>query len=165
MKKARGLSTICISLALAAAPVAAQTVPLGCFARTYTPAHLAGQPEQVVEAMWLDLNKDTFGATTFTLTALMAGQGHAGREGLGGLWLAEGGLCSNGMTCQVDCDGGGFQITRVDGDIIEITTAFMRVSTEGCSGEAVFVSNLSEGPGRRTTYRLARTHPSACAPN
>jgi hypothetical protein len=164
MKKALALSTICTSLALAASPPAADTLPLGCFARHYTPAHLASQPEQVVEAIWLDLQRDDLGIVRFTISSLMAGQGHAGREGLGGTRLHETGACRDGLTCHVECDGGGFEVTRLDGDSIDITTSYMRLASEGCSGEGVF-SDLSEGPRWQTTYRLTRADPSACAPN
>ena len=163
MKKAPVLSTICISLTLAAAPVAADSVPLGCFTRAYDAAHLASQPEQVVTAMWLDLRSDGGSSAYFTLSALMSGQGHAGRDGLGGILLDEGGFCGSDLWCQVECDGGGFEVTRVQGDMIEITTTGMRVTTEGCSGEAEFISDLSEGPGWRTTYRLFRSPDAACA--
>ncbi|PWK60906.1 hypothetical protein [Roseicyclus mahoneyensis] len=165
MKKAPALSIICISLTLAATPVAADSVPLGCFTRAYSAAHLVGQPDQVVAAMWLDLRSDGGSSAYFTLAALMAGQGHAGRDGLGGLVLEEGGFCGSRLRCQVECDGGGFEVTRVQGDMIEITTTGMRVTTEGCSGEALFISDLSEGPGRRTTYRLFRSPDAACARN
>ncbi|GAB4260866.1 MAG: hypothetical protein Kow0013_04850 [Pararhodobacter sp.] len=172
MKKARVLSIIFTSATLAGAALTAggagsQTLPLGCFTRVYDQAHLASQPDQVVEAMWLRLWHDPADSETptFRIGALMANQGHAARDGLGGRIMGEEGYCQ-GLTCAVYCDGGSFTVTRDTGDMIEITTDHLRVVSEGGCGEGGGVAtSLAEVPGQPTTYRLFRSEEHHCERN
>jgi hypothetical protein len=161
-------STICISmmaLTLGGAAMA-QGVPTGCFIRDYDAAHLAAQPAQVVSAMWLRIEPVEEVHAFFEMTVRMADQGHAGKAGLGGQILSEGGACLDGARCFVDCDGGGFAVTRQQGDSIDITTDWMRVARFGCGGdEADAWSDLAEIPGQSTTYRLYRAPDAACDRN
>ena len=162
MRKARVPSTIFTSLALLVAPAAtAQTWPEGCFTRQYEAAQLAGQPGQVVERLSLRLQRDG-GSTRFRLIARLAGQGHAGAAGFGGMVMSEQGECLDGQPCYVDCDGGGFTLTNATDDSIDITTDYMRIARgDACDGTSE-VSDLSEGPGQSTTYRLFRSRDVLC---
>lgn len=165
MKKALGLSTICISAALVATSIAAQSIPTGCFARDYSQAHLASHPDQVVESMWLQIidNSAEGLEPSFTITALMADQGHAGRDGLGGMVLSESGSCWNGQECMVYCDGGGFAFTHIDPTHVEITTRHMRVvESDACEGGDQAVATLAEQIDHPTTYRLFRKEDWVC---
>lgn len=168
MKKAPVLSTICISL-FAAQSALAQEVPNGCFSRVYDAAHLAAHPAQVVEAMWLNLVNDPAIAPepTFRIGALLANQGHVAAEGFGGRIFSETGYCQDAATCLVTCDGGGFAVTRVDGDMIEITTSHVRVTNEDeCGGgEDIEATSLAEVVGQPVVYRLYRADDVVCAPN
>lgn len=172
MKKAQARSITCISVLVAglalAQPVAAQRIPEGCFSRVYTAAHLASQPDQVVEAMWLNFWHDpqSDDAPSFRIGALMADQGHAARDGFGGMIFSETGYCTSTDYCAVFCDGGVFAITRDDGDMIEITTDHLRLVIGGECGEGIqAVTTLAEAPGRPTTYRLFRAEDHVCEPN
>jgi len=161
-------STICtsvIAMAWAGAAVA-QALPTGCFTREYDAAHLAAQPAQVVSAMWLRIEPVEEVHAFFEMTVRMADQGHAAKAGLGGQILGEGGMCHDAGRCRVDCDGGGFAVTRQQGDSIDISTGWMRVARYGCgSDEADAWSDLAEVPGQSTTYRLYRAPDAACDRN
>jgi len=173
MKKARVPSTICTSalaacLALTPFAATAQRIPEGCFTRVYSDAHLAGQPAQVVAAMWVNFWHDdkSDDAPSFRIDALMADQGHARRDGLGGRIMGESGYCTSPDYCAVFCDGGNFAVTRDTGDMIEITTDHLRLVAGGQCGEGVTaVTTLAERPGQPTTYRRYRADPVACARN
>lgn len=158
MKKAQVLSTICISAALVAGPVLAQTAPDGCYSRHYAPEHLAAHPQQVVETLLLSITDQ---GRAFAIAARMADQGHAGRDGFGGLVMREEGMC-NQADCAVYCDGGGFEISAVSAQGLDITTRGIRViAGESCGGEAL-VSNLAEVWQQPTTYRLYRSPFAVC---
>lgn len=168
MKKTRTLGVICISAALAATPLVAETTPTGCFAREYSQAHLASHPEQVVEAMWLQILDGSGDSRypTFWIAVVMAHQGHALRNGLGGTFLEERGSCEAARECAVFCDGGGFDITRVEPSFIEITTPYMRVAKGDACGDGLHAySSLAERPEQPTTYRLFRTNDWDCEQN
>ena len=162
MRKARVPSTIFTSLALLAAPAAAaQTWPEGCFTRHYDAAHLAAYPDQIVERVSLRLRREDFGMG-FRLIARLAPQGHTGLAGFGGMIMSEEGQCTDGQPCYVYCDGGGFTLTRASEDSIDITTDHMRIARgDACDGTSE-VSDLSEGPGQSTTYRLYRSRDQLC---
>ncbi|MCB1405014.1 MAG: hypothetical protein KDK01_01825 [Rhodobacteraceae bacterium] len=159
MKKALGLSTICISAVLSVSAALAQAIPSGCFVREYSRAHMAQQPRQVTDlvALWI-----APGGAAFAILARMANQGHARNSGLAGLGMREEGFCPTARRCVVYCDGGGFDITRVASDSITISTRHLRVTGgESCSGSAR-VSNLAEVSGQPTLYRLDRRPNAVC---
>lgn len=158
MKKAQGLSTICISALLFTGAALAQNAPDGCYSRHYTPEHLQAQPQQVVETLLLRISDQ---GNSFAIAVRMANQGHAGRDGFGGLIMREEGMCSHGE-CLVYCDGGGFVLGNISAESIDITTRAMRVvSGDTCGGEAL-VSNLAEVFDEPTTYRLFRSPFAVC---
>ena len=155
MKKALALSTICTSLGLAAA---AEVPAPGCYARDYDAAHLAANPAQGVAGLRLWVFDE--GANRGGLIeARMAAQGQGARDGVAGQSLTQVLIC-NAVDggCFVECDGGGFSSTPVDGGI-QITTDHFALGEEGCGG----YSNLAEVPGQVTTYRLTAAAPEACA--
>lgn len=158
MKKARALSTICISLA--AGPLAAQVPDAWqCFARGYDAAHLAANPRQGVEALRLwfyDADLADPASRAVIVEARMAHQGQALAAGVGGLTLSSTLYCE-GDGCFVECDGGGFTV-RPFGEGIELTTTGAVIGTaESCGGAA----DLAEGG--LTRYRLAAVPEAACA--
>lgn len=151
-------------MALTASPLAAQSAPEGCFARDYSAAHLAAQPDQVVDCITVNFapsdHDDT--QTIAVIRVLMANQGHAARNGIGGMILGEAATnWADPLTFGIDCDGGTLEVTRQDGDMIEFRTQYLRVSTEGCSGDSV-AGDLAEHHGEWTTYRLFSADPSFC---
>ncbi|MCB1390881.1 MAG: hypothetical protein KDK12_17330 [Rhodobacteraceae bacterium] len=161
MRKARVPSTIFTSLALLAAPATAQSWPEGCFTRQYGADHLASQPAQIVDRIALRLRHDENG-TNFRLIVRLAAQGHAGADGFGGMVMSEEGFCTDGQPCYVYCDGGGFTLSAAHDDSIDITTTYMRIARgDACDGTSE-VSDLSEGPGQSTTYRLFRSRDVLC---
>ncbi len=81
---------------LLAAPAAAQDLPLGCFARDYSAAHLAQNPGQNVAAMRLNFRPGTdasAGAPTVRVQVRLANQGRARAEGFGGAVLSQTAYC------------------------------------------------------------------------
>lgn len=159
MKKARALSTICISLA--AGPLFAQVPGPGqCFARGYDAAHLAAHPSQGVEALRLwfyDADLDDPASRMVIVEARMAGQGQAVAFGVEGMVLTSTLFCEAGG-CFVECDGGGFTALALPDGGLEIATEGMSIGTpETCGGTA----DLAEGGPTR--YRLAAVPATACA--
>jgi hypothetical protein len=170
MKKARGLSTICISAlaGLAAAPAPAPAWaqvpgPDACFVRSYDDAHLARNPGQGVRALRLwfhDAMRGDPETRSVIVEAVMADQGQARADGVGGMTLRQTAFCTDegGGTCFVECDGGGFATAARSGGGLDIVTdRFAIGEVESCGGS----TDLSEGG--RTVYRLDAAPPVACA--
>ena len=168
MKKARVLSTICISLL--AAPALAQVPPAGaCFVRDYDAAHLAANPGQGVAGLRIAFHapRDASGdAGTAVLSVRMANQGQAVADGAGGLTLHQVAGCrpfGASATCFVECDGGEMAVqAAADGGLRLTTSHFAIGASLGC-GEGEVISNLSEGAGAPTVYRLSAAPAAACA--
>lgn len=149
---------------LLAAPAAAQDLPMGCFARSYSSAHLAQNPGQNVAAItaWFRPGTaDSGGAPTLRVQARLANQGRARAEGLGGTVLAQTAYCfaeNASWVCGVECDGGMMEIGRLKGDTLDLTTRYFLIGdVEGCGG----VFDLAEGAGA-TTYRLTKAGATTC---
>jgi len=137
----------------------AQGAPEGCYSRHYSPQHLAAQPQQVAEIVVLSITDQ---GASFVIAARLADQGHAARDGFGGMVMIEEGMCNADGTCAVYCDGGGFDVSAVTAESIDITTDGLRViAGDSCGGEAL-VSNLAEVWGQPTTYRLYRSPLAVC---
>lgn len=167
-----------LCLALLALPAQAAP-PQGCYARTYDAAHLAANPDQVVAAMSLSFDYDpapdfalippgSFGAA---ISVVLAGQGHVARDkapdegypdGFGGASMHNVLLCADdgsSIRCRIDCDAGGFQITRHDDTMLEFRTDYLVVGMgQACGG----FTDLAERPGEPVTYRLSRAPDAAC---
>lgn len=146
---------------------AQKPLPGGCFARDYTPRELARRPDQVVDRLSLFIRTDPVsGGTAADLAVVLADQGHAGRDGLGGAQMVQSLVCwqeaaPRGMLwrCGVGCDGGGLKVMHQDGEVLEIMTKGLLVGGgEGCGGR----TDLAEAPGKPVTYRLFRAGPEAC---
>jgi hypothetical protein len=170
MKKARAFSTTCISALVAAvappvlAPAMAQVPgPDACFTRSYDDAHLARHPGQGVRALRLwfhDAMRGDPETRTVIVEAVLADQGQARADGVGGQTLRQTSFCTpeNGGTCLVECDGGWFTTApRPDGGLEIVTERYLIGEGEGCGG----TTDLSEGG--RTAYRLDAAPPAACA--
>lgn len=162
MKKPPALSTICIS-ALLAGPIAAQAVPNGCYTRDYSTSHLAAHPEQIVD--WITVlfrPSDVPGQTYARVQVQLADQGHAGRDGLGGLVMMQ--ELSNFYApdhFNVEGDGGSFNVTSVDTRGVTLQTNGVFLSAGGDFFEEPS-SNLAEHSNGPTTYRLNTAPPGAC---
>lgn len=155
-----------IALAALALPAAAaaQAVPNGCYSRTYSAEHLAANPEQVVE--WITLafypEDNLSGQVQTRLRVRLADQGHAARDGVGGMVMMQ--FLSNFVqpdAFHVDGDGGSLRITQLDAAGLIFETGGLFISPGGDFFEKDR-SNLSEGPGRLTTYRLDAAPLNAC---
>lgn len=162
MKRIPALSTIFTSLVLAL-PAGAQTVPDGCYARTYSTNHLVAHPAQVVDWITAYFAADTGGPNTgLWLRVGMADQGLAARDGVGGMTLTQ--SLSNFQqptVFQVDGDGGSLRITAADASGITLQTGGVFLSEGGDFFEEPS-STLSEGGNAPTVYRLYAADPSVC---
>lgn len=142
MKKARALSTICISLA--ASPLAAQVPGAGqCF------THQAAAPGAAALRLWFydaDLNDPES-----RMVIVQARMAQPAEQVLTSTLFCE------GTGCFVECDGGGFQVRALP-DGLEIATDHLTIGMlESCGGSA----NLAEaGPAR---FRFAAAPAEACA--
>ncbi len=157
---------ICISLAaagLAEASVAEEGPRTGCYTRTYTEAHLAARPSQVVSIIRMKVY-DATGGRFANMDVLFANQGHSGRAGFGGQWLSQFLLCFNGSNgnpgCAVECDGGSFTVTRQNENGMTFATDYLMVGdVEGCGGAV----DLAEVPGQTVKYKLNRVSAGECS--
>jgi hypothetical protein len=156
---------ILTALALIASPALAQDLPMGCFARSYSAAHLAKNPGQNVAALTARFRPGTAasgGAPTMEVQARLADQGRARAEGLGGAVLAQTAYCfideTGGWACVVECDGGTMEIGRLKGDTLDLSTRYFLIGdVEGCGG----LFDLAEGAGA-TIYRLTKAGATTC---
>lgn len=153
------------ALALLASPAMAQDLPLGCFARDYSAAHLSQNPQQNVAALRLTFRPGTDasgGAPTMEVQVRLADQARARAEGLGGAVLSQTAYCfideTGGWACGVECDGGTLEIARLEGDTLDVSTRYFLVGeVEDCGG----AFDLAEGAGA-TTYRLTKAGATTC---
>jgi len=146
---------------LAATPLQAQDVPLGCYTRDYSQQHLAQNPEQIVDRMSILFTKDDvyMGAH---VQVLLADQGHAGRDGYGGMRVSEtAGDFIGPLIFGIECDGGSFEVIANTGDSITIETSYFRLAEDGCVDEGIRTS-LAESGGGATRYLLHRAENAAC---
>ncbi|EBA13689.1 hypothetical protein [Roseobacter sp. CCS2] len=144
-----------------ATPVTAQDVPVGCYVRDYSDEHLAKYPEQVVDRISIMFGPYE-GIVWADVKVLLADQGHASRDGIGGRYLSEtAGNFNEPLEFGVECDGGSFDIVSFDMDTIEIETRRFRLSVDGCGGEETY-SDLLETGSSSTTYTLNRSKLGAC---
>lgn len=154
---------LALGLALALAPPALAEAPLGCFARDYSADHLRKNPNQHVAALRLNF-RTAPGAQgpVVDLIGRFSDQGRARLDRLANEYFTQTAFCMDEgrrTSCFVECDGGGFTIRSVKGDVLEIETDYFRVEGgEGCEG----MSDLAELGGGKTIYRLTRAPASAC---
>lgn len=167
MRNPRALSIICISMMAAVPALANDTFPMGCYARDYSAEHLTAHPAQVAERLRLNFYRLDGSAPDsllyFDVIALMANQGHAAQDGLGGEVMAETGFCNRPSGCGVEADGGTFEITRLADGVLEIRTSHLRVGMDGGIDHEGIYSSLGETYNEYTTYRLFAAQPEACS--
>ncbi|MHA3915473.1 hypothetical protein [Halovulum sp. GXIMD14793] len=93
---------------------------------------------------------------------LLADQGHAGRDGYGGMRASEiAGNYYKPLRFSVDCDGGSFDVIEQDAAGITIETSGFRLAVDGCIDER-FSTTLAEEGSTSTKYRLERVEAKAC---
>ena len=93
---------------------------------------------------------------------LLANQGHAARDGNGGMHLSEtAGNFNAPLTFGIECDGGSFDVVTFDTNTIEIETTRFSLSVDGCGGEDID-SDLLEAGSSSTKYTLKRAELGAC---
>lgn len=178
-------STICTSLAalgLGAATVATAAPPVamtGCYQRRYSKAHLAAHPDQVVAEITLSFDydpkndfypvpADAFGAS-FDVT--FAHQGHVMRDhgpdgefptGMGGEEMGNVVMCRtvDGKTrCKQTCSDAGLDILQYDKKQLVIRTRGLEAGDgQDCGGW----TEISDHPGKPTTFRLTRVPDQIC---
>lgn len=145
-----------------AGPVFADGPALGCFERSYSDAHLAKNPAQVVRRIMLRLRWQDQAYTVGDMWVETSDQGHVAASGLGGQMFSQFLLCwSEGQTdlCAVECDGGSFSVVRQDRDGLTFQTSYLLVGAlYGCGGAV----DLAEVPGQTVRYRLNRVSDRAC---
>ena len=134
----------------------------GCFVRDYDAAHLSSHPEQGVSAMRLQIGEPgANGEAPAQLRVVLADQGRARTEGLGGQSLTQALVCKDwgeGSACGVECDGGRFAIAEDPKGLMLTTDRLLVGDTEECGGSF----DLVEREGEPVSYRLLRADPSAC---
>jgi len=161
----RGLMVL-TACALLIGPVSAgPKITNGCFMRDYSAAHLAKNPNQVVDWIRLKVFQDAYDDTVADLDVIFADQGHAAGSEFAGRVTGQVLHCweSNGAVgCSVDCDGGSFIVRRDDGDVLVFETeGLMLGDTESCGGAIT----LAEEVGKPVRYRLNRVDDAACEGN
>lgn len=158
-------STIFTSvIALIASPVFADQPDLGCYERVYSADHLKSHPEQVVSAIrMLVFDHKEYADRIASMEVLFANQGHVRAAGMGEQLLRQSLFCGQNSSgegwCSVECDGGGFTVTKQDNSGITFRTDYLMVGdTEGCGGTI----DMAEIPGKPVLYRLNRTSEAVC---
>ena len=171
------------SALLVAGQAIAQGAPThGCFARDYGADHLAAHPDQIVARMvvligpatvilpslpsWRELAESSQSAdmlnpdqTWMRMAVETTNQGHVAASGHGGQSFEQTLVCGGGG-CGVECDGGGFETERDDGDILQFRTDYLMVGDTGGCGGAI---DLAERPREPVSYRLSRVPDALCA--
>lgn len=159
-------SITCISALLIAFPALADP-PAGCFARTYSDAHLAQNPAQVVKDISISFDPNFEpGHPWMDVEVEIADQGHAAGTGQGGNMYGQIARCfedaraGTGWSCAVECDGGVMRIDRLsDADLLVRLEYFVLNTGDDCGGEV----DLAEVPGQTVAYKLLRQPDAACA--
>lgn len=158
------IKTLIATLAFAMPLQAQSAPPTGCFIRDYTDAHLAANPNQIVDQISLGFAQHYNERMGF-LNIVTAKQGLVQQQGLGGQSFAQTLYCTDKMddsgrwSCGVECDGGRMEILRLDGEILEFKTDYLLVGeTDECGGNV----DLAETQGHYSTYRLHRVADHMC---
>ncbi len=156
-------SLVITGLLALTAPAQAQDL-LSCYARNYSDAHLAQNPDQVVQSIVLAFERGA-GDLYVTMAAKIADGGHARGGPLVGQWVDQGLYCYEGEAdavgakCAVECDGGSLEVTKVTGDSLTFRTQYLTVGdTEECGGSI----DLAERPGQPVSYKLSKADFKHC---
>ncbi|QCI66958.1 hypothetical protein [Phreatobacter stygius] len=128
-----------------------------CYARSYAADHLAAHPHQRVTAMTLLLKRGREPATPAEFQIFVTVRGDRN------LWSANGECAAgSGITCSVECDGGGFSIASnatPQTVLLSLEDPDGRISMNGCDGGE---RELQAGRDDRR-FRLDRAPNSVCA--
>ncbi|MEM7440193.1 MAG: hypothetical protein AAF393_11385 [Pseudomonadota bacterium] len=149
------------SVVLAAALIgSAANASQSCFARAYSDSHMARNPNQTVEVMWIAFQGDANNARHVgdwaDTTVQLKGEGGAFFERL----FCDGANGSK-VTCRVECDGGSFTVAWRNSDTILVTTGRQGFYvTSQCEGAVNRV--VKDRGAASTTYRLNRVSVEAC---
>ncbi|MEJ6401439.1 hypothetical protein [Yoonia sp. 2307UL14-13] len=156
----RCLKVLSIAVSVAT-PLDAQDVPSGCYVRDYSEAHLAQNPEQIVDRISIIFGPHD-GVLLADVKVLLANQGSAARDGNGGAYVSETAAnFSSPLQFGVECDGGYFDVIEFDDEAMTIETPGIRISGEGCGGEGI-ETYLVEAGSEATRYILYRDELGAC---
>lgn len=148
-------------LIFVATPAIAQEVPMGCYTREYSSDHLAQHPEQVVERMSILFTQAEWGVAA-DVQVQLADQGHAARDGYGGMRVSElAGNFNEPLNFGVECDGGQFEVLSNDSTGIMIETSQFRLTDDGCGGDGIY-STLGEENSSTTRYKLHKSNDVEC---
>lgn len=129
--------------------------------RDFSEEHLAQYLEQVVDRISIIFGPDQ-GIVWADVKVRLADQGHAARDGYGGMHLSEtAGNFNSPHEFGVECDGGSFDVVNYDEKTIEIETSRFRIAVDGCGGEGIY-SDLLEFDSSSTKYTLNRAELGAC---
>jgi hypothetical protein len=134
------LASLTVSVCVLTASATAAEIK-GCYAVRYSQAFMQAHPGKTPRFLSV---KVTPGSTTvFNVKARLRGKT--------GVWT-EGGICDkvgSKLDCSVECDGGGFTLSRAAGSkIILRNTRGFRVAREACNGE-VISHMIDPTPGNR----------------
>ncbi|UYV35932.1 hypothetical protein N4R57_12825 [Rhodobacteraceae bacterium D3-12] len=133
-----------------------------CFARSYDTAHLKKHPDQRVTdmALYLDYRKfEGFDDPIFGFSVAVKRRGDP-RTG------TNGGICNdveNGVTCQIDCDGGGILLrkSRTPGAVLVDMTTIWGLALMSCGEDGAEMEPLTAGKDDKV-FRLDAAELSAC---
>lgn len=172
----RGRAPLAAACALMASGALAETMPAGCYMRSYSGAHLAAHPAQTVAEILVDLSDQSPGGGylgTAVVRARMAATPATLASGTANRWFDNMVLCERPggagwpawvdparLTCFAECDGGFFQVLRADAGTLLIRTETLSLSGDSCGGHAA----LGDEGAATTTYKLHAAPRSACAP-
>jgi len=149
-----GAAVAVLFAALLAASAAAAQVPEGCFARDYSPEHLAANPGQVVAKMRLSVYDGVA-----DIAVILSDRPDLRAAGLaGGAEFAA--LDCQEFGCVSICGDGYFRLDGQDASSITIEVWDLMTMGQGATCEARI--NLSERPGAPTRYRLDYLGPEPC---
>lgn len=158
------LSTL-VLVAAFSLPLQAQAAPPeGCYERTYSQAHLAKNPDQVVEQIAVKFGQNA-GERVAQMSVLTANQGHVKASGSGGKLLDQYLFCfapqdgDKNWVCRVECDGGNMEIIRADAKTLLFRTKYLMVGDRNECGGPV---DLAEKINQSVTYKLTRVADSQC---
>ncbi len=137
-----------------------------CFQRTYDAAHLSARPDQTVTAMEFRLAYHRFepdefypqGQRNYYFALLVKRRGESRRLTAEGECIAYG----DGISCGIDCDGGGLGIVaHEDGSLLVDLTPFGRIRMTRSCGDGEDSVDLEPGKDDKT-FRLDPVPASQC---
>lgn len=152
------------TLALAMPAYSQSPALTGCYARDYSDAHLAKNPDQIVDKISLGF-ASPYNEVWGFLSVLTANQGKAKKDGLGAQTFKQILICSDTafekgkLICAVECDGGQMEGLQIDGKTIKFKTDYLLVGEIGGCGGAI---DLAEKQDTFVTYVLHRVDDAQC---